>query len=66
MTENKTNFNEETIKRLEFIKWIEAQSGRPDRHGRRISLPEFIGKGLEEPTKDTDAKPFMPENMTGV
>jgi hypothetical protein len=63
---SENNFDEKTLKRLQFLKWLASQDGRPDRHGIQSPLPEFCSKGLKDPEPIRRDKPFFPEDMTGV
>ena len=54
------NFDEITAKRLAFIKWLEAQDGRPDKHGVQTQLPEWTKKAPQEPTERRH-NPFIPD-----
>lgn len=64
MTEKQ--FDDVTLNRLKFVKWLENHSGRPDRHGVQTPLPAFEAELVKEPESSRRNTSFIPENTTGV
>ena len=59
-------FDPTIVKRLQFVKWYDLQTGRPDRHGVRTPLPTFEAASEESQQGSRREKSFIPDNTTGV